>query len=302
MLVGGRFGTARVIALDRQGRTLAYGGGGGTSSLLASCPGGRRMVEVATAGGGWKLAVREQRTLRFVRTAPLVLGSGLIPSGITCEDVTGTRVLVFGRSGDDAQRAMLVRLRPSGRSVLWRGTAVSAAVTGASAFLATGKRGTTLVAIDLETGLRATLGRIPPLTGPLAASPDGARLAGVSYSAPQTGAPPSRMVVVDLRRRPVGVRTVPLDRSNVSGETVWLGPDRLAMFPTADTDVVRVYDTALKVRQRFSGWSARSVARVGSQVYGVDWQGRLLRAAMPSGPVRVARRLPSPVAYALVAA
>ena len=57
-LVGGRFGPARTLALDAQGRTLAYGRGEGESLMVSVCPGGRRVAEVVRAGRGVAVAVR----------------------------------------------------------------------------------------------------------------------------------------------------------------------------------------------------------------------------------------------------
>ena len=185
--------------------------------------------------------------------------------------------------------------------MIWSGTALTATVVRDRAYLATGKSGTTLVAIDLGSGKAVNIGRIPPFIGTLTSNVDGMRLAGVAYGAPAPGAPRSRTVLIDVERRPVGVRTSPLGSANVSGAAVWLADGRLAVFPSDEVDVVRVYDGSLRVRATFPGWSARGAALVGTSVYGVDWGGRLLRATLPTGPVRVARRLPSPVAYVIVA-
>ncbi len=69
MYVGGRFGRARVLALDTRGRTLAYGFGPGTTQLLSPCPGGKRVAEVILVYEGNQLVIRDARTLRIVRQA-----------------------------------------------------------------------------------------------------------------------------------------------------------------------------------------------------------------------------------------
>src|SRR5829696_8537247 len=71
LLVGGAFGHARTIALDRQGRTLVYGRGDGETQMLAVCPGARRVAEAVTQGGGWIVAVRDVRSLRVLRSRRL---------------------------------------------------------------------------------------------------------------------------------------------------------------------------------------------------------------------------------------
>ena len=45
MVVGGTFGEARLLALDRHARTLAYGFGAGRTTHLSVCPGGNRILE-----------------------------------------------------------------------------------------------------------------------------------------------------------------------------------------------------------------------------------------------------------------
>jgi hypothetical protein len=83
LLVGGRFGTARVLALDRRGRTLAYGNGTGSVIAMSPCPGGRRLAEVAQTQGGIELAVRELRTLRVVRRQQLTQPVGTFPTALS---------------------------------------------------------------------------------------------------------------------------------------------------------------------------------------------------------------------------
>lgn len=62
-LLGGGFGGPTVIALDRQGRTLAYGAGRGSMTDFEVCPGGRRSVETAWIEGRRTLYVRDLRSM-----------------------------------------------------------------------------------------------------------------------------------------------------------------------------------------------------------------------------------------------
>lgn len=64
---------------------------------------------------------------------------------------------------------------------------------------------------------------------------------------------------------------------------------------------VRIYSEGLRVSARIAGWNAGGTALVGSTAFGIGWDGRLLRAQLPSGPVRVVRRLPSPAARVIIA-
>jgi hypothetical protein len=127
---------------------------------------------------------------------------------------------VFAHNLDFPERSRLLRWS-SGRLVtLWRGAALQASLRRRVAYLNAGTRGTQLVALDLGTRRTTRIARIPAFTGPLAASPDGTKLAGVAYSSPVDEARPSRLVLVDRGR----VRTTALGSSNVSGD---LGPVRV---------------------------------------------------------------------------
>jgi hypothetical protein len=300
LLVGGRFGPARTIALDRRGRTLAYGRGAGETLFLGACPGGRRAVELVF-GNQVVLAIRELPRLRVVaeRRLPLSWG-GRAPAGVWCRDGLARDVVVFATDLNRPQgSARLLRLRGSAFVTFWRGTALAATFSGDRAFLASGARGERLLSVALN-GDQKHLARVPRSTGSLALSPDGSRIAGVAYSAPfGASAPQSRLVLVD--RRTGRVRAVPLGSANVSGDVAWLDARRLAFFPDGEVTEARVYDRSLRVLTRIRSWRARGAVVRGSTAYGIGWMGELSRAALPSGPVRHVRMLPSPVVRVIVA-
>ena len=296
LLVGGRFGGARTLALDARGRTAAYGSGRGETVAVSVCPGSRRVTEAARHDARLLLAVRDLRTFRIVRERRLAAWQA--PGALLCRDPLGRDVVLFGYGADGtAEGARLVRV--SGRLVrtLWRGAALHAGLSRSHAFLSAGRRGDRLVRIDLRSGRAAALGRLPPRTGPLVPSPQGARLAAVSFSEPSgRGAPPSRAVLVRLAP-PLSVRTAPLGQSNVSGAMIWLDHRRVAFFPDGGLGDVRVYDGSLAVLRRWGGWSARAAVRVGPRAYGVGWPDQVVSAALPAGPARPLSRLPSPVVH-----
>ncbi len=301
LLVGGRFGAVRTIALDGRGRTLAYGKGAGTTTGIAVCPGSKRVAEAVALIDGWQLAVRERHTLRRIRTRRIALPVGTVVTAIRCEDASADAVLVFASSPTYPGRARLVRIRLDGVALVWRGVAVDAAISDRHAYVATGRRGTRLVRVDLASGRSTSIGRIPPSVTSLRLSPDAGYLAGIAFSDAVSGSPPSMAILVDLGHGPVRVRTSPLDAANVSGDVVWLPNGRLAVLESGTTNDVRIFDRELAPRGRFSGWTGRGGAVVGSTVFGVRWDGRLLAASLPNGPVRVVRRLPGPSAQVLLA-
>lgn len=149
LLVGGRFGSVRTLALDAAGRTVAYGRGEGESALVAACPGGRRMAELARDGSSLRLAVRATQSLRRLEEVRISrLLAGISPSALLCRDAAAAEIFVFGSTGGS-------------------GTAVT---------------------VDLTTGHERKLARLPVRTGVLTPSPDGRNLGGIVPTGPGTPA------------------------------------------------------------------------------------------------------------------
>jgi hypothetical protein len=290
LVAGGSFAPARTIALDRLGRTVAYGRGGGETRLLAACAGGTRIAEVVAHGAGWSLAIRELRTMRVVRSRALPAPGRVPPAAVGC---TGSDAFVFFGSSDFPARARLVRAGPGALVPVWRGTATAASFAGGSAYLNRGPAGREVARLDLATGRLAAVGRVPEGTGPLAASPGGRLLAGVAVGDPRAATPPRpRIVLLDGG----SVRTVPAGYGTVA----WAGPNRLAFFPAGEPQEARLYDRALRLRGRVRPWQARTGAVAGGSAWGIGWEGELIRAALPGGRARTLGRLPSPVVHTLV--
>ncbi len=305
-LVGGRYDDARVLALDALGRTLAYGRGGGDSYFFSVCAGARRAAALGTDGDRLAMTVRELPSLRLVREVRLPLSRAFSPGGILCRDPGAGEVVVFATTAGSARSASsrLLRIRGSRVSVLHRGTGYACGFGRARAFVNSGTLGRNLVSVDLVGGKQRTLARVPAATGPLALRPDGKRLAGVAYAAPiGSSPPPSRVVLVDLGGRRPTVRTAPLSRSNVTGKAVWLDTRRLAFIPSGggDAEDARTYDASLRLLGRFGGWDAYDAAVSGGVAYGVTYEGALVSARLPLGPVERVRELPGPETYSIAA-
>ena len=116
LVVGGRFGPARTLALDAQGRTLAYGRGEGESLILSVCPGGRRVAELVRREGSdaVAVAVRALPTLRTVWERRLATPAYTHATALSCRTPGGRRVLAFTGNVDFAARAP----RPRGAGLL----------------------------------------------------------------------------------------------------------------------------------------------------------------------------------------
>ena len=299
LLAGGAFGPARTIALDRLGRTIAYGRGAGETQLLAACPGSRRVAEVVSSPSGWSLAIRELKRMRVVRQRPLPGPGATSPAAVGCASADGADAYVLLANLDFPARTRLVRAGPTALTTAWRGTATAASFAGRSAYLNRGPSGRDVARLELASGRVAALGRVPAWTGPLAPSPDGRLLAGVSSGDRLAARPPrARLVLLDRTRR--SVRTAPLV-AGATGATAWLGNARVAFLPGGEPQEARIYDRSLRLRARIRPWQARQGVVAGASAYGVGWQGELTRAQLPAGPVRRLRTLPGPVVHALIA-
>ncbi|MBD0330779.1 MAG: hypothetical protein ICV64_11840 [Thermoleophilia bacterium] len=302
VLVGGSFGDARVIALDAAGRTLGYGAGAGETSFLDVCPGSRRALEIARVGRNAVLAVRDLRSLRVVRQQPLRLGESLFPAALDCRSRTGDEGLLFA-SREAGPLGVIYRVRGARVSVVHRGRGTAVAFGARTAYLTVGRRADRLRAVDLRTGSARALGGVPAGTGALALSPDGRRLAGVAFGPPVgRNAPPSRVVLLDLRSRPLRVLSSSLALPNVSGRVAWLADGGLVFLPGGgDGDgAIRVYDASLRVVSRLESWPGWRSCLRGRVAYTVGDRDRIATATLPSGPIRYGSSLPSPTVNTLV--
>lgn len=283
LFVGGRFGPARTLALDAKGRTLAYGLGAGYVQAFSVCPGGRRVAELVgdTPYGIDIVAIRELPTLRLIRQQPVKV---VYAEELACVNASGEQLAVF--FSDTAARGRLTRVTPRSATTIWRGKAFYTSFWKRLAYVqALDRAGTTLVAVNLRTGTAKKLGTVPA-SGiyQLTPNPAGTRLASDSY---EEGSGDPRLVVIDLERRPIEVRTIPMPID--FGDVLWLPDGRFAYLAK---DKILVYTSRLRLSTRVSGWNARSTAVLGSRFIGVGRFGKLLRAQLPSGRMGVVRRLP----------
>jgi hypothetical protein len=298
LLVAGRFGTARLLALDRRGRTLAYGHGGGVTAGLSACPGNRRVAEHLITDTGVTVAIRELRTLRFVRRQRLRLDPRLLVHEVRCVDGDGERLLAFlsGVEPGDPDRARLLRIEPGRISVVWRGSAFRAALTDRHAYVIRhDPRGPTLVAIDTVTGRPRALARVPRGTGELVPDRAGTRFAGTTGD--PRGGEAARLLLVDARTSPGRVRSVPLGGEIVEDGVLWLPGGRIAYASYAE---VRTYDDRLRVVARVRPWLASPTTLAGDTVVGIRGAS-LIEASISGGSVRVVRRLPGATGRLVVA-
>jgi hypothetical protein len=103
-VVAGTFGGSRLVALDRQGNTIAWDRQDGTGLMSAACPGGSIVASVGRTGGTYdsergavRLSVHDAMTLDLRRAVPLDLPVGNVVTAMRCADSRGSRVEVLVR-------------------------------------------------------------------------------------------------------------------------------------------------------------------------------------------------------------
>jgi hypothetical protein len=286
LILGAELGDVRLLALDARGRTLAYGRGGGRAGLVSLCPGRRRLAELAYTAGGSSLVVREARTLRILRRQRLRLPGERYAQRLRCEDGSGQSIVLFARGpGGSGAGSALLRVAFDRLAEIWTGAAHDAAIGSTTAYLSGGLTGRSLLRVDLVGRRVRRLATLPGPTIALSVDKTGTVVAGVHARLDRA----AQVVRVDLRS-PTRVRTVRLPADEGQAQVLWLARGRLLFVP-AYGSTARVLDASLRTRSRFR-WKATTAALVGPQLYGIDISATLFRAALPSGPQRLARRLP----------
>ena len=286
-LLGGGFGRSSVIALDGQGRTLAYGAGRGSLSGVEVCPGGRRSLETAVVDGRRQLYVRDLRSM-LVRNRVTLAGD---PLAVSCRTPDARGIVALISQGDGSTpSSRLVALSPRGVRVLHRGAADEGSVEGRYAWLASGGGVRTVTRVDLRTRRAQTIARLGAAGG-LVASPDGRRAAfqgsfGQLCVAAGAGA-------VKTRAGQFGILAWTDGASLVARPLDALGP---APAPLS------VLDARLRSVRGLRGLAGVSVATgAAGRLYAIA-DDRLVSVRARSGPVRrLARVADGAIALAVVA-
>jgi hypothetical protein len=297
LLVGGSFGTARLLALDRQGRTIRYGLGPGSTVDLDVCPGAELAVEVVapeTRLGRRRIDVRRIGDLRLVHTLPVTVGPEEFATVVSCRDRLAGDVLVQV-TDFDGEDVRLLRVRTGGPPELLRRGATSVADGGDRVYLADGGR---LLELTLGSEAVREVARIPAETGALALSPDRTRIAGIAAELDVDDPVAARAVLVELATGETRVQAV--GDPDVSGEVFWLDPARLVFLPSYSFATALTLDTSLRTLAAFSGWVVSASTVAGDTAWGIS-TGLLRRAELPGGPQRVARVFFSPQTSAIAA-
>jgi hypothetical protein len=305
-VVGGSFGDKRVMTLDADGRTIAYGDGDGDVSHLGLCPGSTHIAELV-----WgieqpvKLVVRELDTLDIVSETPLPIGFSSkhrkqSAAGVYCRDGTGDDVAVFSAYngyGYSDSKHMLWRVRGDDVSLLDKGDGIIAAFSGERAYIGDGSPGLDIMSVDLDSGRGRKVGTAPEfeLTA-ISVSSDGKHLAGVSF--PKSGSEgqrPSRLWTMRISDGRVKSRA--REAVDYPTDLLWTDDNRtityVALYGRSET-FTRSLESVKKFR-----FNASDSTIAGDELIGVFY-GVVRRAPLPGGVQKGLRELPTPVTNALL--
>jgi hypothetical protein len=269
LLAGGRFGNARLLALDGGGRILGYGFGEGLVRRISICPGSRVAAELVDRGRRMTLvAVRSLESLQVLSSAEL---PGYTDE-LTCADAAGATVYAGGvRYGGRHGRGEVRRVSGSASRLVAGGRAERLALGPDAAYLWSGRR---VRAVGLSDGAERTLLRTP-YPEHIVPSPFGERLAVHGID--------GRLRMVDLATGAVVSRSLP----SVYAYS-WFAPDGLLarIGPGAVT-----LDGGLRKQRRYASFRGLPAAAVEGAMIGAD-RYRLIRLDLESGRERTVERLP----------
>ena len=299
LLVGGSLGPARTIALDKEGRTLAYGLGEGRVGAIDVCPGSTRFVELYYDRRKTGLVVRDTASMDIVGERELVFkGSwwwGQSISALHCSDADASEVIVASTDYDERYaQSFIWSVRDQDTSVLYAGTAQVHSFVGDRVYMRERKRGRVLSYFDLADRERVVVSRKLPRRIGLSLSPDGSKLADV------TGGDFGRLKLVDVSVDPPAVQVKDLG-FGIAGSIEWLDDNTMALLPgTYDNSKVLLFDLSLRRIETLPGrwYTLNNVMAADDLAYGVGW-GNVYRAAFPDGPAELLRSFTSPEIFAL---
>lgn len=288
-IVGGDWGDMGLFALDAQGRTLMYGERKGGSNVMDVCPGSAFFIEVPWRGKD-RWVVR--RTDNFEIVDRVYMPRHGWPE--TCLSEDGSEVLVYAVNyGEPMSKSKLYRYHDGTFEVLYEGTSSWFEVVGDHVYLTEGKYGRNLRVLDLATGEKTFIARLPRYVQGVAASPDETHLATTS------GADREKLVTIDLTTSPATV-LVKDHGIGMSGEVTWLDDESFVYLPGGyDNSKIKIFDAQLDRRATLEGhWYTLNEDVLGDVAYGAGW-GTIYRAELPGGPAEVLREFPSPEIYTI---
>ena len=291
-VVGGNLGENRLMALDRKGRTLAYGLGDGYARDVDVCPGAIRALEAVTWGRRAQLVLRELPSLDVVRTITLAETRRPWIPHAECLSANGDRLLAVERHKAEYR---VHQVTGTTDRVAWHGHVRDVAIQDGHAYVIDGLE---LFEVHLRDGRLEPLAPIPAHVQEITISPDGSRIAGFLFGRfEDPGQTPSR--VVSIRVADGVTKTFALG-AYAFGEVAWVNAGTIAYLPGgADDQHAWLLDAdSMRSVGGFDGWYAADSVVVGGTAFGVGW-GQLARAGLDDGDVRLVRAFEGPETFVL---
>ena len=296
LLAGGNWGEVDHLALNADGRTVAYGYGETSGGHLEICPTAERFLQLYQPVWGERmheLRVRSMAEDTVERTVPIPLGRYHSVVELRCLDAGAQEVLVAASTEGGRNGGRIFRVSGDEVTLVYEGRPLDAVfVDGGSALLSTGRNMGTLKRLDLATGEKSFVAALPFHTANLALSPNGRRVAGFAYN--EFG--PIVSVGLETGR----VRSNQVTRYGC-GRVEWNGNEIVYLPGGCDDTRVRVFDARLTQERVLEGdWYTSDNAIVDRVAYGLGW-GALYRAPLDGGSAELLRQFPAPELYFLEA-
>ena len=295
MLVSGSYGEAGIVALDGEGRTLAYGEREPDSGLLHVCPGSQRFLEIYGGFRRPELAIRDTASLEVVREIDLPIGQWpyrhLDPVALTCADGQADVIYLAALRHGGNEEDFVFKITGDNVRRIYRGKVGDFHFEGTDLYLTEGGRARFLVRLDLAAPERDGLATVPDNSTQPRVSPNG------KWVVLRAGGDRMKLVVVNTETG--NVRSKRLAEGK-AGEALWLSSRRIAFLPGGyDNDRIEIYSRRLeRVRSVGGEWYTKSNLLDGGVAYGLGW-GVLYRASLRGGQAEVLRRFDSPALYHL---
>ena len=275
VLVGGRFGAFRTVALDTAGRVSGYGAGDGSTSALGVCPDSEVVAEATSTG---RLVLRRLRDLSVV--SDMAIPGGGAAYAVACYAADGSDVYLHLPSGADVLGSRIVRIHRTVVSETWRGPESTAGFLAgrprAIVSLTEAERAV-VISVDLGTGKVRRVFEHPSRWPRFAPDSSGRRLLAVVP--PDTATGPSQVLLVDTASAPPRVLTA---ETGHSAAVTWAGDQRIAV---QSNGTLRILDLSLQER-----WSAPTplgaTIALGDTLYGVIDGGLSATSVHRPSPVR----------------
>lgn len=296
MLVSGSYGEAGIIALDSQGRTLAYGEREPESGMLHVCPKSRRFLEIY---GDWRrpnLAVRDTSTLEVIREIDLPLGTRpyrhLSPVAMTCADDKAEVIYLAALRDAGTDEDFIFKITGTTVKRIYKGKVGDFHFVGTDLYLTEGGRARFLVKLDLANHSRDGIATVPDNSTRPRVSPNG------RWVTLRAGGDRTRLVVVNTTTGNVRSKLL---GTGTAGDALWMSNRRIAFLPGGyDNNKIQIYTRRLEKVSTVPGeWYTNSNFLDGDVAYGSGW-GVLYKASLPGGPAEILRTFDTPVIYYMV--